>query len=69
MTLSTFDPSVSTWGGGRAWGAGTNMSHPDLTSYEPLPAPSGHTDSHNLDTYIWGEVAWEGSDIRSMSSI
>ncbi len=23
-------------------------------SYESLPAPSGHTDSHILDTYIWG---------------
>jgi hypothetical protein len=34
-------------------------------SYESLPAPSGHTDSHTLDTNIW---RW-GSDIRSMSSI
>jgi hypothetical protein len=23
-------------------------------SYESLPAPSGHTDSHTLDTYISG---------------
>ncbi len=23
-------------------------------SYESLSAPSGHTDSHTLDTYIWG---------------
>ncbi len=22
-------------------------------SYESVPAPSGHTDSHTLDTYIW----------------
>jgi hypothetical protein len=37
-------------------------------SYESLPAPSGHADSHTLDTYIWG---WGegGSDIRSMSRI
>ena len=23
-------------------------------SYESLPAPSGHTDSHTLDPYVWG---------------
>jgi hypothetical protein len=31
--------------------------------------PTGHTDSHTLGTYIWGEGAWGGSDIRSMSCI
>jgi hypothetical protein len=38
-------------GGGGALGAGC-MGTP--ASYESLPAPSGHTDSHTLDTYIWG---------------
>jgi hypothetical protein len=36
-------------------------------SYESLPAPFGHTDSHTLDTYIWGGRG--GSDIRSMCNI
>jgi hypothetical protein len=35
---------------------------PQLAMNRFLP-PSGHTDSHTLDTYIWGEG--RGSDIRS----
>ncbi len=31
--------------------------------------PFGHTDAHTLYTYIWGEGACGGSDIRSMSRI
>jgi hypothetical protein len=53
MRPSTFDLYLylhpGGWGG--AWGAGY-MGTP--ASYESLPAPSGHTDSHTLDTYIWG---------------
>ncbi len=60
-------------GGGGAWGAGTNMWHSETpASYESLwfaSCPSSHTDSHTLDTLIWGEGAWGGSDIRSMSCI
>jgi hypothetical protein len=51
-----FRPLTYTLGGG-AWGAGTNMWHPETpASYESLPAPltSNHTYSHTLDTYIWG---------------
>jgi hypothetical protein len=45
MAPSTFDPFDLGGGGGTP------------ASYEPLPAPSGHTDSHTFDTYIWGEGA------------
>ncbi len=31
--------------------------------------PLGHTDSHTLDTYMWGGGGGRGSDIRSRSSI
>ncbi len=37
-------------------------------SYEFLPTLSGHTDSHTLDTYVWGGGRG-GTDLRSMSSI
>ncbi len=55
--------TLSTWGGGH--GVQGQICH-ILTpaSFEPLPAPSGHTDSH---TYI--HLGGGGSDIRSMSSI
>ncbi len=29
-------------------------------SYESLPAPSGHTDSHTLDSYIWARGLGDG---------
>ncbi len=65
--LSTFDLYPE---GGGAWGAGTNMWHPETpASYESLPAP--------LATQIptpWIHISGGGgrrvsSDIRSMSSI
>ncbi len=54
--MTTFDhwPRPFGWG---AWGAGTNMWHPETpASYESLPAPLA-ADSHTLDTYICGERA------------
>jgi hypothetical protein len=67
--MKTFDLWTKPLGGG-AWGAGTNMWHLETpASYKIASCPSGHTDSHTLYTYIWGEGAWGGSDIRSMSSI
>jgi hypothetical protein len=50
MTPSTFDPFDLGW----AWGAGKICHILTPASYEPFPAPWGHTDSHTLDTYIWG---------------
>ncbi len=39
MKMTTFDLWPTPWGGG-AWGAGTNMWHPETpASYESLPAP------------------------------
>ncbi len=58
-----FRPLTCTFGG-RAWGAGTNMWHPDTpASYESVPAPLA-TQIHTL----WIKTSG-GSDIRSMSSI
>ncbi len=65
-----FRPLTYTLGalGGRGMGAGTNMwnSAPQLWI---ASCPSGHTDSHILDTLIWVEGAWGSSDIRSMLCI
>ncbi len=64
--MTTFDLWPLPWGGG-AWGTGTNMWHPDPKLWI-ASCPSGHTDSHTLDTYIWGGRGG-GSDVRSMWSI
>jgi hypothetical protein len=58
MKSSTFDPFDL--GGGGVHGVQGQICH-ILTpaSYEPFPAPSGHTDSHTLNTYIWGG-GWGG---------
>jgi hypothetical protein len=54
MTPSTFDP-FDLGGGGEGYGVpGQICAILTPARYEPLPAPSGHTDSHTLDTYIWG---------------
>jgi hypothetical protein len=60
MTPSTFYPFDL--GEGVHGGQGQICHILTPASYELLPAPSGRTDSHTLDTYIWGG----GSDIRSM---
>jgi hypothetical protein len=52
MTPSTFFPFDLGEGGHGVQGQICHILTP--ASYEPLPAPSGHTDSHSLDTYIWG---------------
>ena len=45
MTPSTFDPfGLGGWGGHGVQGQICHILTPH--SYEPLPAPSGHTDSH-----------------------
>ncbi len=46
-------PSLSTWGGGGHGVQGQIFDILTPASYESLPASSGHTDSHTLDTYIW----------------
>jgi hypothetical protein len=40
-------------GGGGDWVQGQICQILTPASYETLPAPSGHTDSHTLDAYIW----------------
>ncbi len=55
--------------GGGAWGAGTNMCHPETpASYESLPAPLA-TQIPTLYIHTSGGRGRGGSDIRSMSSI
>ncbi len=62
---TTFDLWPLPWGGG-AWGAGTNMWHPETpASCESLPAPLA-THIPTLWIHAWGGG---GSDIRSMSSM
>jgi hypothetical protein len=52
--LSTFDLYTGVgWGGGHEV-QGQVCEILAQASYESLPAPSCHTDSHTLDTYIWG---------------
>ncbi len=48
--MTTFDLWPMPWGGRGGMGC--------QASYESLPAPSGHTDSHTLETYIWKRVLW-----------
>ncbi len=55
--MTTFDlwPIPGRGGEGRAWGAGTNMWHPETpASYESLPAPSGNRFPHfgYIHTYV-----------------
>ncbi len=51
--MTTFDLWPIPWGEGHGvQGQICDILTP--ASYELLPAPSGHTDSHPLDTYIWG---------------
>jgi hypothetical protein len=35
-------------------------------NYESFPAPSGHTDSHFLDTYIWGGGGGGGGENKNL---
>ncbi len=65
-----FRPLTYTLGGG-AWGAGTNMWHPEtLASYELLPAPlATQIPTLWIHTSGGGGRGGGGSDIRLMSSI
>ncbi len=64
--LSTFD--LYPWGEGHGvQGQICDILRPQLAMNRFLPL--WPTDSHTLDTYMRGEGAWGGSDIRSMSSI
>jgi hypothetical protein len=67
--MTTFDLWPIPLGGG-AWGAGTNMWHPETpASYESLPAPLA-TQIPTLCIHTsGGRGCGGGSDIRSMSSI
>ncbi len=51
--LSSFDLYPGGGGGGHGM-QGQICDILTQASYVSLPAPSGHTDSHTLDAYIWG---------------
>jgi hypothetical protein len=67
--MTTFDLWPRPLGGG-AWGAGTNMWHPETpASYESLPAPLATQISTLWIHSSRGRGRGGGSNIRSMSSI
>jgi hypothetical protein len=57
LVFQNIDPPPLLGGGG---GGRTHSPGGEGVGGQSLPAPSDHTDSHTLDTYIWGGAGGGG---------